>query len=327
MWWNYSCLQLIASSFHFVLWQNKRQLSQTETYEVLLKTWTRKCVPAEHPCGDFTELGRTFSPHYFLTLPSQQNREKNWRKKGSWVEIRTVRSVCCVGPQRQMVVEWWKGLTFLPLSHYILMSFNRGQQRGSLTRWHLSCRCWWSKGVSLNSSVWKKWHPLSFINSWWKFVEIRQWVLTQWGSEWCAPAVVRAIWQAILWTAMHSSYTTKWRTSRFASMQISGLHLQNGVQSWILVSVGWKQWQQCWIITKFVSDGSCKCLHRNRKKKRMQIGRNYWTDTRLKVTVSWIIILSVTRHSVTSTSRMKNDSLQSDNMWISKQRKSSRLRP
>ena len=40
--------------------------------------------------------------------------------------------------------------------HYILLLCDRWQQGGSLTKWCLTWKCLWSKGVSLNFSVWEK---------------------------------------------------------------------------------------------------------------------------------------------------------------------------
>ena len=60
---------------------------------------------------------------------------------------------------------WWYGSkqwTFSIIFHYILLQCDRWQQRGSPTKWHLTWKCIWSKGVSLNSSTWKKLHPLNF---------------------------------------------------------------------------------------------------------------------------------------------------------------------
>jgi len=37
--------------------------------------------------------------------------------------------------------------------------------RGALTKWRLTCNCGGSNGVSLNSSMQNKWHPLTFINT------------------------------------------------------------------------------------------------------------------------------------------------------------------
>ena len=54
---------------------------------------------------------------------------------------------------------WWygsRGWTFPPVSHYMLLPCDRWQQRGNLTKWRLSWKCVWSKGVSLNSSMEKK---------------------------------------------------------------------------------------------------------------------------------------------------------------------------
>jgi len=69
---------------------------------------------------------------------------------------------------------WWhgrRGWTFLPILYYILLQSDRWQQRGSLTEWHLTWKCIWSKGASLNSSMWKTWDPLTFINACWIFME------------------------------------------------------------------------------------------------------------------------------------------------------------
>lgn len=58
----------------------------------------------------------------------------------------------------------------------------------------------WQKGmwygsvyVSLNSSLWKKWHPLTFNNTCWVFVETKQWM--QWNSGWCISAVLTSMWK------------------------------------------------------------------------------------------------------------------------------------
>ena len=62
---------------------------------------------------------------------------------------------------------WWcsnRGWTFPPIPHYILLLCDRWQQRGSLTEWLLTWKCIWSKGVEFDSSMWKKWHPLTFID-------------------------------------------------------------------------------------------------------------------------------------------------------------------
>jgi len=104
--------------------------------------------------------------------------------------------------------RYWRygseGWTFLPISHYILLLCDRWQQRGSLTQWCLTWKCRWSKGVPLNSSMWKKWHPLPSINTCWMFIAIKQWMYAQWGSEWCTPAVVTVTvghlcWYRCLW--------------------------------------------------------------------------------------------------------------------------------
>ena len=69
---------------------------------------------------------------------------------------------------------WWygsTGSTFLPMFCYTLLLCNRWQQRGRLTKWHLTWKCRWSKDMSLNSYIWKKWHLLTFTDvstvRWW----------------------------------------------------------------------------------------------------------------------------------------------------------------
>jgi len=54
---------------------------------------------------------------------------------------------------------WWyssRGWTLPPTFHYMLLLCNRQQQRGTLMEWHLAWKCVGSKGVSVNSSMWKK---------------------------------------------------------------------------------------------------------------------------------------------------------------------------
>jgi len=61
---------------------------------------------------------------------------------------------------------WWygsRGWIFIQILHYILSLSGRWQQRDSLTEWHLAWKCIWNKGVSQNSSMQKKLHPLTFI--------------------------------------------------------------------------------------------------------------------------------------------------------------------
>ena len=87
---------------------------------------------------------------------------------------------------------WWNGSrswTFPPTLHYILLPCDRWQQSSSLTKWRLPWKCIWSKCMSLNSSMWKKWHMLPFIDACWTFVESKQWMWAQWGSGWCASVV------------------------------------------------------------------------------------------------------------------------------------------
>ena len=64
---------------------------------------------------------------------------------------------------------WWGswGWTFLPIFHYMLLLCDRWQQKRNLTIWCLMRKCRWNKDVSMNSSTWNKWHPLTFIHICW----------------------------------------------------------------------------------------------------------------------------------------------------------------
>ena len=86
---------------------------------------------------------------------------------------------------------WWygsRGWTFPPIPFYMFLCY-RWQQRGSLTQWCLTWKCIRSKGVSSNSSMGKKWHPLTFLYTWWVFMESKQWMWAHWGGGWCITAV------------------------------------------------------------------------------------------------------------------------------------------
>ena len=70
-----------------------------------------------------------------------------------------IRGRCCRDGSR--------GWTFPPILHYILLPCDRCQQRGTLTKWHLTWKRIWRKGVSLNSSMWKNgthWHSSVLTN-------------------------------------------------------------------------------------------------------------------------------------------------------------------
>ena len=74
-------------------------------------------------------------------------------------------------------------------------------------------------GVSLNSSTWKKQHPLTFIDTCWMFMETKQWSTKCEHSVWCISAVVsnngHLCWYRFLWV-LHAD------SSSLAKMQNSG---------------------------------------------------------------------------------------------------------
>jgi len=65
---------------------------------------------------------------------------------------------------------WWygsRGGTFPPIPRSMLLPCDRWQQRGSLTQQCLTWKCRWRKSVPLHSSLLKKFHPLTSIDTWW----------------------------------------------------------------------------------------------------------------------------------------------------------------
>ena len=108
------------------------------------------------------------------------------------------------------------------------------------------------------------------------------------------------------------------------SARIGGLRLGNCVRSWLSASMRWILCWQRWNIVKILPGGSHERSYRNVKKTVCKFVRNYWTNTRLKVTVFWIASSPVTRRGVITTSRSQNGRPWSGDMWIPHGRKSTR---
>jgi len=154
-------------------------------------------------------------------------------------------------------------------------------------------------------------------------------MLAQWGGEWCVSAVATAMWKTSHVPDGHAqpSHHEMKSVSISSSAQIGRLQLGNCVRSWVSASVHWKQWWQRWNIAKFVPSGSHDCSHRNIKNTICKFVQTYWTNTRLKMTVSWSASSLVTRRVVTTMNQSQNSSPWIDDMWIPHGRKSSRCCP
>jgi len=158
--------------------------------------------------------------------------------------------------------SWWNGsrdCTFPPISHYILLPCDRWKQRGSLTEWHLTWKCIWSKGVSLNSSLQKNgpigiyWCLLNIYGNQTVDVSTVGAAFQQW-QQW------RGI-QVIFCIAACNCHTMRWSVLISSSVQIGRLWQGECVQNWISALMHWKNWWQCWNIVKFVPNGSQECSH------------------------------------------------------------------
>jgi len=189
--------------------------------------------------------------------------------------------------------------------YFTVLLCDRWQQRGSLTKWCLTWKYVWSKGVSLDSSMLKKWHPLAFIDACWMSKETKQWVWAQWGGGWCISTVVTAMWKTSRVLDSLAQHKMK-SISVSSSMQIDGLQPGNWVWSCVGSngsSVGMLQ-SLCQVGLMNAHKGH---MNRNRNNTTCKIVRTYWANTRLTVTVSWIAALLVMSHSVTTMNWNQND--------------------
>ena len=93
-----------------------------------------------------------------------------------------------------MLVVWQYGLNLPPVFPYILLQCDKWQQRDSLTKWCLTWKCRWSKGVELNSSTWKNHTYWQFIDICWMFLEPKQWARARWDSGLCISSMITVMW-------------------------------------------------------------------------------------------------------------------------------------
>ena len=105
-----------------------------------------------------------------------------------------------------MVVVWHQKLNFPPIFHYILLPCDRWQQRGSVTKWHLTRKCVWIKVCRGIPPCRKKWHLLTFTDACWIFQEIRQWMWAQWGGGCCVSAMATMTWKTNLVPSGHADF-------------------------------------------------------------------------------------------------------------------------
>jgi len=83
-----------------------------------------------------------------------------------------------------------------------------GSRADGLTEQSLSWKWVWSKGVSLNSSMWKKWHP------WHSFMLAEHWWRPKSGCStvrggWCISAVVMVTWKTSHVLGSHTDFNKR----------------------------------------------------------------------------------------------------------------------
>jgi len=134
--------------------------------------------------------------------------------------------------------------------------------------------------------------------------------------------------QATFWTATHSIPTTKWRA--FWSGHLCELA---DYDLWIAQRAEYQF--QCvgnnggnvGILLSLCQVGSTNACTGRKKSSYAISFRTYWTNTRLKWTISWTASLLVRRCGVTTTRQGQNGSPWSSNVGIPHSRKSSRCSP
>ena len=98
---------------------------------------------------------------------------------------------------------WWygsRGWTFPPIFHYILLPYDRWQQRGGLRKLQLTWKCLWTNAVSLNSSMQKKRHAFTFTDACWSFWRPNsEFQHTQWGTGCCVSVLATVIESHLHW--------------------------------------------------------------------------------------------------------------------------------
>jgi len=104
--------------------------------------------------------------------------------------------------------------------------------RGTLTKWHLTWKCIWSKGLELNSFVRTKQPTTAFTDTHWTFMENKKWMWT-----------VDVEWHTVNSCVVHfSSGDRQWQwvnsVGRFLQVQHAGFYsLLAKIHSW---------WQWLW---------------------------------------------------------------------------------
>ena len=173
--------------------------------------------------------------------------------------------------------------------------------------------------------MWKKQHPLTFFDVCWMFLETKQWLCAQWGGGRCVSAVMIAMWKA----GHIPDSQTNVSHPKTKSDQL--IHTVQWVRTRELCRDEY-QLQLCFgnsggnIITKFVPGVSHEYSPRNWKNTVCKFVRTHW-NTRLKVTVSCVVLVPVTRCGVTTMSQDQNDTVWNGYTWILHHSKYSRRSP
>jgi len=126
---------------------------------------------------------------------------------------------------------------------------------------------WWKQRCVTEFLHVEKWHPLILIDGCWTSVETTQWMLAQWDSGWYVSTVATVTRKTSRIPGSHvqKSHNEMKSIVIYLSTWIDRLQPGNCAQMWILASVLWKSWWQCWNIKIFAPSRCHRCSHEQKE--------------------------------------------------------------
>lgn len=119
-------------------------------------------------------------------------------------------------------------------------------------------------------------------------METKEWTLAKWGGQWCVSAVTIAMWKASHFPDFHTHLSQHKMENSLISSLTQILGLQPGElytePSGFRASERWQHWN----IKQVAQVGSI-----NARTGEASFFGTYWTNTKLKVKVSWVTSLLV----------------------------------
>lgn len=122
-------------------------------------------------------------------------------------------------------------------------------------------------------SHWKKMAPMTFTDTCWIFMDTKHGGVNESTVRWCV------LHFSMVTVTLKKKPCSGWPCKLADYYQVTVCRTE----------MHWKWWSQCWNITKLEPGGSHECSHGNRKNAACKFVRTYWSNVRLKVTISCIV--------------------------------------